>query len=425
MFGAVAVWLAGGAVLAADGPAGQMPGSLQPIVKGGPPPAALADPLPPPAAASEAPGAPSAWWSDNYRDADYIFGSFDYVLFWVRNNPTPGLVQVIPPQLSHVDELPPDAAVTIFGDKGTDPGAFDGIRAMVGMWLTPNHCWGVDGSYLHLFQRSDSFFIHSNGVPVIGREFVDPAIKDRFIFLQLSTPEGDSAFVDVKAPVEMYTFDANLRRQGPSVFSDRVDYLAGIRYLNLRDAITIDSGFTAHDPATGALIGSAASHESFRASNKFYGTQVGLDAHSHWGCLTLDLLGKVAMGWVHQEASISGFATTVLADGTTTFFPNESILYVQKTNVGSHSRDRFAVVPELLVKLGYQITPHVRACVGYDLLTVTSVERSGAAIDPAVNPSKTQFIQVRQPSDIVRPAFQFHGTDFWAQGITFGLTVTY
>jgi hypothetical protein len=320
--------------------------------------------------------------------------------------------------------LPPDSVRTIYGDKGTDPGTFDGIRAQIGAWLDPNHCWGVDASYLHLRQQSDSFFIQSNGVPVIGRGFVDLTVRDRLIFLQLSTPTGDTAFININAPVEMYTFDANVRRKGPSVFSDRVDYLAGVRYLNLRDGITIDSGFTAFDDA-GALIGSVRSFESFRAANQFYGGQIGFDAHSHWGRWTLDLMGKFAMGWVHQEAEIAGFAFFDDAAGVRTNFPNQSILYVQQSNVGSFSRDRFAVMPEILIKLGYQITPHIRACVGYDLLAVSSVQRSGAAIDPAVNPSRTQFIQVREPSDLNRPAFVFQGTDFWAQGITFGLTVTY
>jgi hypothetical protein len=135
--------------------------------------------------------------------------------------------------------------------------------------------------------------------------------------------------------------------------------------------------------------------------------------------------GKLAAGWVEQEVNIAGFATTQQGTAAPVFLPDESILYVQRSNAGNYSRNRFAVLPEFLVKLGYQITPHIRAAVGYNILSLSSVQRSGAAIDPSVNPSLARFISVQQASDVSRPAFEFRGTDFWAQGITFGLTVTY
>ena len=59
------------------------------------------------------------------------------------------------------------------------------------------------------------------------------------------TPDGlTTGYIRVDAPAKMYTFDANLRAEGPSVLSDRVDYLLGFRYLNLKDSVSIDSGAT-------------------------------------------------------------------------------------------------------------------------------------------------------------------------------------
>jgi hypothetical protein len=150
-----------------------------------------------------------------------------------------------------------------------------------------------------------------------------------------------------------------------------------------------------------------------------------VESQFSYRCFTLDVIGKVAFGWVHQEVEIDGFARSQLQGQPAQLFPNQSILFVQPTNAGSYSRDRFAVLSELLVKLGYQITPRLRVSVGYDLLAVSSVERPGAAIDPVVNPSLTKFIQVLKPSTLPRPAFAFHGTDFWAQGLTLGLALTY
>jgi hypothetical protein len=356
-----------------------------------------------------------------------VFGSVDYLLFWIRRGPTPPLVQTIPPALANFEtmmgDLPPGATTDVFPNR-IDYGTFSGVRGQLGVWLTRDGCWGVDGSYMQLFRRSQDFSIQSNGVPVIGRDFVDVG-DGRDSFLRYTTPDGTSrGFIDISAPSELYTADLNLRGQGPSVFSDRLDWITGFRYLNLRESLTIDSGVTLLDPTGGPPL-TISSHEAFRATNQFYGSQVGIESHYSFRRLTLDVTGKVALGWVHQEVRIEGSAQSQVQGQPAQNFPNESILFVQPTNAGSHSRDHFAAVPELILKLGYQITPHVRATVGYDLLTVTSVERPGAAIDPGVNPVQTRFIDVRQPSTLPRPAFDFHGTDFWAQGVMLGLEMTY
>ncbi len=101
------------------------------------------------------------------------------------------------------------------------------------------------------------------------------------------------------------------------------------------------------------------------------------------------------------------------------------ILLVQPSNAGTYERGRFAVLPEINLRLGYQITQSAMVTVGYDALSVSSVQRSGAAIDNGVNPSNTRYINITQPSDAVRPGFAFSGTDFWAHGLTAGLSLVY
>jgi hypothetical protein len=152
---------------------------------------------------------------------------------------------------------------------------------------------------------------------------------------------------------------------------------------------------------------------------------MGFQSLFSYGCVTLDVTGKLAMGGVSERVRIEGVAQSQVQGQPPQTFPNQSILFVQPTNAGTYSRGMFAVVPEVLLKLGFQVTPHVRATIGYDLLTVSNVERPGAAVDAGVNPSRTQFIQVRQQSNLPRPAFGFSGTDFWAQGLTLGVTMTY
>ena len=100
------------------------------------------------------------------RDAEYWFGSLDYLAFWVRRNPTPALVQVLPANLANFEATggacrrtrPSRSSVRTAPTRA----GLTASAAQLGMWLTPNHCWGVDASYLQLKEQSDSFFIASS-----------------------------------------------------------------------------------------------------------------------------------------------------------------------------------------------------------------------------------------------------------------------
>jgi hypothetical protein len=93
------------------------------------------------------------------------------------------------------------------------------------------------------------------------------------------------------------------------------------------------------------------------------------------------------------------------------------------TNIGHFSRDRFSVVPEIGVNLGYQLTDHLRAYVGYNFLYWTNVVRPGAQIDRVLDVTLIPNFPVpgAVPTGQNRPMVPFKENDFWAQGINFGL----
>jgi Putative beta barrel porin-7 (BBP7) len=137
-------------------------------------------PVPPPPLAQLPPpdgGAPVVMTGDVAQPGDdfgrYFYGSADYLLFDIRRGPSPQLVQVIPPSLSGVDELPPGAAFTVFGARGVDPGSFNGVRGQFGVWLGKEQTVALEADYFKLFRETDQFTAVSQGVPVIGRGFVE------------------------------------------------------------------------------------------------------------------------------------------------------------------------------------------------------------------------------------------------------------
>jgi hypothetical protein len=80
------------------------------------------------------------------------------------------------------------------------------------------------------------------------------------------------------------------------------------------------------------------------------------------------------------------------------------------------------VVPEVGVTLGYQFNDHIRAFAGYNFLYWNNVARAGNQVDTSVN---TNLLAPPLGGGPSRPAFSFNGSEFWAQGVTFGIEFRY
>jgi hypothetical protein len=90
----------------------------------------------------------------------------------------------------------------------------------------------------------------------------------------------------------------------------------------------------------------------------------------------------------------------------------------QASNSGGHTLDQFAVIPEFGATVGWDITSRLRANVGYTFIYWTGLARPGEQIDTKVNLSQLS------PGGLVGaavPKFPGLTSDFWAQGLAFGL----
>jgi hypothetical protein len=81
------------------------------------------------------------------------------------------------------------------------------------------------------------------------------------------------------------------------------------------------------------------------------------------------------------------------------------------------------VIPQLTTEIGYQVLPHMRVFVGYDLLYWGGVLRAGDQIDTVVDPGNLP--NPRQPAVGPHPVFVFNETNFWAQGVRLGTEFRY
>jgi len=111
---------------------------------------------------------------------------------------------------------------------------------------------------------------------------------------------------------------------------------------------------------------------------------------------------------------VDGSTTVSVPGGGTTIYSGG--LLAQETNQGVHTRNELAVIPELGVTLGFDITCRLRATVGYTFLYWSRVARPGGAVD-----LDASQLPPEDPTGLRRPAVRFVADDFWAQGINLGL----
>ena len=163
-------------------------------------------------------------------------------------------------------------------------------------------------------------------------------------------------------------------------------------------------------------------NDNFSTRNDFYGPQVGVRAEWWRDRFFANTRALVALGDSHETVSIDG--TTVFTVGAVSRVPGG--LLALPSNIGSYSRDSLPSFRRSVSTLAMRLHCNVRAYAGYTFMYWSNVVRPGDVIDTSVNPSQLPPIGGRGPRvGAARPAFEFHDSGFWAQGINLGVGLRY
>src|SRR5262249_10598599 len=157
-----------------------------------------------------------------------------------------------------------------------------------------------------LGQRSARFDASSsNALPVLARPFFDVNSGTERVEL-VAFPGILNGRITVEAPSSLWGLEANYRCKLCCDCNYRVDLLAGPRHLNLQESITISELVNGLQPVNVATLDNQQLvlpagtvlqvFDRFATRNQFYGGQVGAEARWYRGRLSLDLIGKVALG---------------------------------------------------------------------------------------------------------------------------------
>ena len=347
-----------------------------------------------------------------------LWGSAEHLLWWIKNEGVPALVT------AGGNGVPSAPGTRVLLDDLNFADDFrQGGRFALGYHFESAPVIGVETNYFFLPDGGTEASFSSNSYPVLGRPYID--VKTGMPAATLIAFPGiamGSAAVGVSTWLS--GAEANMSARLVSSEGFRLTALGGFRFLGLDDDLTIDEQFNAANNVPGFGGKTVRLQDEFCADNHFYGGQLGLKASVQRRVITVDFLGKIAMGEMHQVVDINGATNVFSPNGSTTVFKGG--LLALRSNIGSHERDRLAFVPELGVNIGLQLTRRLKARIGYSFLWVSSVVRAGEQIDPVVNVTQFPILSGNGPLvGAARPALKFAETDFWAHGLNVGLELTY
>jgi hypothetical protein len=220
--------------------------------------------------------------------------------------------------------------------------------------------------------------------------------------------------------------EVNYRQHLMGDSTARLDALAGYRYLNMSDQLTITEQFV-RTPNSNMTVGvpavSGVITDSFSTQNTFNGGQVGVAGTVQRGRWSLDSRATIAFGTVRQQIDIAGGQQLTFANGQVTTTQG-GLLAVPGTNIGRFSQDKFAVLPEVGLNVGWQATERLKLYVGYNFLYLSSAVRAGDTIDPRVDAARVPNLVppgTAAPAAF-RPLPQFHTDGYFLTGINFGMS---
>jgi Putative beta barrel porin-7 (BBP7) len=342
----------------------------------------------------------------------------EYLYLWTKGDNLPPLVTTSPAGTvrSQAGVLgAPGTTVLLGGANAFDSNGTSGGRFTLGTWFNPQNTIGLQGTFFFLGERNNTFEAASNGLPILARPFfnVNTGMEDSEL---VAYPGVVAGRIGVTSTMDLRGADIDMRLNWFKGCCWKLDVLAGFRYVNLEETLSVNEFLNV---PSGASIAVA---DGFGTHNNFYGGDIGLDLELRRGRWTLDMLGKVALGGITSTGHISGSTAFFVPGQPVTAFPGG--LLALPSNIGSYSKDQFAVSPEVDLRLKYQITPRIQAFLGYSFLYLDNVARPSGLINRAVN--VTQLPSQIGPGALVGAANPVGGirtTDFWAQGITVGLEI--
>lgn len=367
--------------------------------------------------------------------ADRWWFSADYLLWWTNGNSVPPLVSTnsdVPARDQAGVIGAPTTQVLVGGEL--DEGGRSGTELSAGYWLDDCHCWGLQATWWYVGDPSDELndAWTSDGDPVLARPFYNTAssAEDAQLVAFSNELDGDivAGTVEVATSSDLRSAEALLSMKWYDRSCVRFDLLGGYRYLRFREGLLIQENLVAGPDGAiqqGTTIGL---FDRFDTSNSFHGATLGVLTNWQRGCFQLDVAAKLGVGNVQRRVRVDGQTVVTTPDPNDPQSVVDTGLLALSSNAGRHEDDTFGLLPELNVEGRVFLTECLSVDVGYNLLFLTQVYRTGDQIDRNINPGligTDLHINDNSPSGMARPAAQLDSSTLCVQGLNVGCTLSY
>jgi hypothetical protein len=339
--------------------------------------------------------------------------------------------------------------------------AANGFRAWVGSSWDESGMFGGEVSGLWLTRRGaqNSFPGNGGGLPVLAVPFWDVNAGAPGSYL-VSFPGITAGTIKFDAKTRVIGGEANLVfNMNPGADEPGgVTLLAGLRFFQLEESFNYATSSTTFGvppggivppgtlppPASGSSFFPAAggvfagtffgpalapytvtTTDSIRTFNDFYGANVGFRGDVGWGGWFLQATGKFAAGYMRQWIDVIGYSTLTANTNLTSTQPGG--FFNIPNDLGRHHRDRFAILPEGGLTVGYQFRSWLRLSAGYTYIYTNTVLRPTSSINPVANPNLipvSPAFSGTAPSIFI-PRDVTRDTDFHIHGFTAGVQISF
>jgi hypothetical protein len=375
---------------------------------------------PPPA---EQPTLPPPFAGPEDRAERRFWATGEYWLAWMQGPKVPPLVTTSP---SGTDRtlaglLGVPTTSILFGDGRVSEDARNGFRIGAGSWLDADRTLGVEAGFSLLESNATVFGAASDGTAILARPFFS-ALDNSSQSNLVAFPGSSSGSIVVRA--ESGTF-SEAHVDFVEKFYDgrfRAESLLGYRYYRYDEGLNVQQLIspTAAPFVPGTQI---ATFDDFVTHNEFHGVDLGLRTQFRRDALSLDLLGKVAVGNLHRIIKINGGQTTSVP-GTAPVTTSGGLLALS-SNIQTTSNNEWSFLPEIGVSVGWRINPNLRVNLGYSGLFLYRIVRASEQVDLTVNPNLIPPATGTAVGPSNQPALLLNRDSAWIQGLTLGMEFTY
>lgn len=355
-----------------------------------------------------------------------FWASAEYLYWYTKNDQTGPLVSTGTPASRGIPGAP---GTTVLFDK-VNFGAADGLRVSAG-FSNQDGDLGVEGNFFQLEQRTNTFSLVSNaaGLPLLARPAIN-ALNGGPTAELVAFPGAFAGGLTVHAESHFWGSNAYFVCPVHCDECSSVELLAGFQYLDLREDLLYGqtttilplgvAGFAGDVLFAPSVVGIG---EHFGARNQFFGGEAGGQVEVRFGNYFLNAIGKLGVGETREVTMIEGFSSTNQG-GVRRVVPGG--VSALADNSGRHTQDHFALVPEVNVSLGFDLSKCVRLYIGYTFLYWSDVIRPGdqaaTPVVPGLVPTSLNFGSPLAPA---QPFTVFKHTDYFAQGVNFGVAIRY